>query len=253
MLIRFMVCDTDTKFLDVLSATLHEMFDPCSIEYMYGPSALEVSLRSDTGGADVLITEIELRGQNAIDIIAKYMRPSMSLQVIYMTSKIQYCTEVYETPHCGFMLKPLKWEKLFRDVSRAIRQLEHSKADGITLKFNGSLRIIKAGSLLYAESRGHVVHVITDSEDIGIYEGMEKFSKRMDMRFLRCHKGYLVNMDRVRQYCGDCFLMDNGERVPISQSRRKKVREVFLAYMGNAAASGSFPAAASINRLKVTP
>lgn len=238
MLIRFMVCDTDTKLLDVLSSTLHKMFDPCSVEYMYGPSALEVSLRSDTGGAGVLITEIELRGRNAIDIISKYMRPSMSIQVIYMTSNIQYCTEVYETPHCGFLLKPLKRDKLLRDVSRALKQLERSKSDGITLKCNGSLRIIDAGSFLYAESHGHVVHVITDSENIGIYEGMERFSRRMDVRFLRCHKGYLVNMDRVRQYCGNCFLMDNGERVPISQSKRKRVREVFLAYVENMAISG---------------
>ena len=42
---RFMICDTDTEFLDKLAAALHNNFDPCSIEYMYGPSALEVSLR----------------------------------------------------------------------------------------------------------------------------------------------------------------------------------------------------------------
>ena len=61
-MIRFIICDTDTDFLGKLAIALHHNFDPCSVEYMYGPSALEVSLRSDSGGADVLLTEIELRG-----------------------------------------------------------------------------------------------------------------------------------------------------------------------------------------------
>ena len=67
-MIRFMICDTDPEFLNKLAATLHNNFDPCTVEYMYGPSALEVSLRSDSGGADVLLTEIELRDQSSISI-----------------------------------------------------------------------------------------------------------------------------------------------------------------------------------------
>lgn len=76
-MIRFMICDTDTDFLGKLAIALHHNFDPCSVEYMYGPSALEVSLRSDSGGADVLLTEIELRGYNAISIIAQYLKESI--------------------------------------------------------------------------------------------------------------------------------------------------------------------------------
>lgn len=130
---RFMICDTDTEFLDKLAAALHNNFDPCSIEYMYGPSALEVSLRSDSGGADVLLTEIELRDNNSISIIAKYLKESSPLQIIYMTPKIEYCTEVYDTRHCGFLLKPVKLENLLRNVRRAIQLLEIQKDNGIQM------------------------------------------------------------------------------------------------------------------------
>lgn len=130
---RFIICDTDTAFLDRLAAALHSSFDPCRVEYLYGPDALEVSLRSGGRGADVLLTEIELRGRSAISIIQKYMKPSVPLQVIYMTSKVEYCTEVYETRHCGFLLKPVKLELLLRDVNRACRQLEAQKNSGIVI------------------------------------------------------------------------------------------------------------------------
>ena len=217
-----------------LAAALHHNFDPCSVEYMYGPSALEVSLRSDSGGADVLLTEIELRGYNAISIIAQYLKESSPLQIIYMTPKIEYCTEVYETRHCGFLLKPIRLERLVRDVQRALRLLEEKKAKGIVVQQGSSLHILSPQSLLYAESHGRVLKIVTDSEIIETYDKMDHFSFQLDKRFLQCHKSYLVNMERVKRYCGDSFLMGNETTIPISQSRRKTVRQQFLDYMGNA-------------------
>ena len=233
-MIRFMICDTDVDFLGKLAAALHHNFDPCSVEYRYRPSALEVSLRSDSGGADVLLTEIELRGYNAISIIAQYLKESSPLQIIYMTPKIEYCTEVYETRHCGFLLKPIRLERLVRDVQRALRLLEEKKAKGIVVQRGSSLHILSPQSLLYAESHGRVLKIVTDSEIIETYDKMDHFSFQLDKRFLQCHKSYLVNMERVKRYCGDSFLMVNETTIPISQSRRKTVRQQFLDYMGNA-------------------
>lgn len=234
-MIRFMICDTDAEFLNKLASALHRYFDPCSVEYMYGPSALEVSLRSDSGGADVLLTEIELRGSNSISIIAQYLKESSPLQVIYMTPKIEYCTEVYDTRHCGFLLKPVKLERLIRDVQRALRLLESRKADGIVVQQGGGFHILSPQSLLYVESHGRVLRIVTDSEVLETYDKIDHFAFKLDKRFLQCHKSCLVNMDRVKRYCGDSFLMCDGATVPVSQSRRKAVRQQFLDYMGDAA------------------
>lgn len=234
-MIRFMICDTDAEFLNKLAAALHSHFDPCSVEYMFGPSALEVSLRSDSGGADVLLTEIELRGHNAISIIAQYLKDSSPLQIIYMTSKIEYCTEVYETRHCGFLLKPIKLDRLLRDVRRALNLLEKQMNSGIVVQQRGGFHIISPQSLHYVESHGRVLKLITDCEMLEIYDKLDRFSFQLDKRFLQCHKSFLVNMERVKRYRGDSFLMCDGSTIPISQSKRKEVRQQFLAYMGSAA------------------
>lgn len=233
-MIRFMICDTDTVFLEKLAAALHNNFDPCTVEYLYGPSALEVSLRSDSGGADVLLTEIELRGVSSISIIQKFMKQSSPLQVIYMTPKMEYCTEVYDTKHCGFLLKPVKLELLIRDVRRACRLLELQKANGIVIQQGSGIRILTPQSLLYVESHGRILKVTTDEESLETYDKITHLSYQLDKRFLQCHKSYLVNMERVKRYCGDGFQMANGYFVPISQSKRKEVREHFLNYMGSA-------------------
>lgn len=234
-MIRFMICDTDVAFLDRLANVLHHSFAPCSVQYLYGPSALEVSLRSDSGGADVLLTEIELRKENAISILGQFLTESSPLQVIYMTSKIEYCTEVYDTRHCGFLIKPISIEQLLKNVTRALHTLESQKAHGILVQRGGRSHILAPQSILYLESHSRILRIVTDNEILETYDKIERFAFRLDKRFLQCHKSYMVNMERVKEYCGSSFLMCNGAILPISQSKRKEVRQQFLSYMGSTA------------------
>ena len=104
---RFLVCDTDTDYAGRVAAALHRLYEPCSVQYMYGPDALEVALRANSGAGDILLTEVELRGRNSIDIIGRHLKASSPLQVIYVTAQIEYCSQVYETRHSGFLLKPV--------------------------------------------------------------------------------------------------------------------------------------------------
>ena len=232
---RFMICDTDVEFLQKLAGVLHQLYDPCTVEYMYGPSALEASLAADAGGADILITEIELRSKSAIDIIERNLKPSSPLQIIYMTPKMDYCTEVYRTRHCGFLMKPVQKQMLKRDIARATKLLEMRKEHGIVIQKNSSIYVVDMLSLLYVESQGRTIRVYTDSEVLETYDKIANLNYRLDRRFLQCHKSYLINMERVQKYCGDKFIMSNGAEIPISQSKRKEVRAKFLEYMGDAA------------------
>lgn len=230
-MIRFMVCDTDVDFAYRIAKALHHWYEFCSVQYLYGPSALEASLQSDSGGADVLITEIELRGKNAIDIVAENLQNSSPLQVVYMTEKMDFCTDVYRTRHSGFLVKPIRLEKLKMSMEWALQTLKTRKSEGVMLQRAGNMYVVSPQSILFAESSGRLMTVVTDTEKIEIYGKISDLAAKVDQRFIQCHKSYLVNMERVKQYCGDFFLMENGSMVPVSQSRRKVIRESFLTYV----------------------
>jgi DNA-binding LytR/AlgR family response regulator len=229
---RFVVCDDDIAFVEQLASMLHACYSACTVEHMYGPEALEASLREDSSGADVLLVDIELRGKSSIDLIKKYLKPSSPLQIIYVTGYMHYCTAVYDTKHCSFLVKPITLETLRHAVELALAALERDRETGVSVKTNGGVRIVYIPSLLYAESHGRCLSLVSDEERVEIYEKMDDFRDGLDRRFVSCHKSYLVNMDRVRQFCGNVFIMDNGQTIPISQTRRKEVREIFARYMG---------------------
>jgi DNA-binding LytR/AlgR family response regulator len=231
-MLHFRICDTDVKFLEGLALMLHQLYDPCSVEYMYGPDVLEVSLRCAKGCADVLLTEVELREKRSIDLINRYQSDSDSMRVIYMTGNIQYCTEVYETRHSGFLLKPLDQEALKKAVDRALRELRRERGHSICVQHGRNLHVIEFSALQRAESRGRVLRLFTEKEQIEIYGKISDLCANLDQRFLWCHKSHLINMDYVRSYTVESFCMRDGTVVPISQSHRKAVRENFLTYVG---------------------
>ena len=233
---RFLVCDTYTDYAGRVAAALHRLYEPCSVQYMYGPDALEVALRANSGAGDILLTEVELRGRNSIDIIGRHLKASSPLQVIYVTAQIEYCSQVYETRHSGFLLKPVNLDLFQKAVARAMESLRQAKATGIAVQRGGTIHVVSSVCLLYMESRGRVVRLCTDEEILESYDKLDTLTGQMDERFLQCHKSYVVNMDRVRQFQGDRFLMENGVEIPISQSRRKDVRQRFLAYLGKSPA-----------------
>lgn len=229
---RFLVCDTDIDFVSRVATTLHQLYDPCSVQYIYGPEALKATLLANSSSGDILITEIDLRGYSSIDIISRYLKASSPLQVIYVTAQIEYCTQVYETRHSGFLIKPIPIDLLQRAVERALMEVKQAKNTSVVVQRGGTIHVVSAASILYVESRGHVIRLVTDEEQLQSYEKLNNLTIQMDERFLQCHKSYLVNLDRVRQFRGDSFIMENGVQIPISQSRRKEVRQYFLDYLG---------------------
>jgi len=45
-------------------------------------------------------------------------------------------------------------------------------------------------------------------------------------QFVKIHRSYLINCNHVSIFKYDEIVMSNGEALPISQSRRKKIREI---------------------------
>lgn len=50
-------------------------------------------------------------------------------------------------------------------------------------------------------------------------------------QFLVCNRGVLINMDEVRSFDGECFVMNDGQRFAVRLSEKTQIRERFCDYM----------------------
>ncbi len=132
----------------------------------------------------------------------------------------------------GFITLPLEAGVL----SRYLRKIEELKEEAqlLTVKVRGKDSYIRMENILYMESRKHVANVHTDGGIVTTYEKLSSLLPRLPGNFVQVHKSYLVNADRVSLAEQNTLILDNGERIPVSRSRKNEVKERLMRMGGNA-------------------
>lgn len=231
---RFVVCDDDRENAAAVGGLLSSIYgETGAVKYIRTGEALAELLMSDSD-TDVLLLDIELGPVNSIELVKEHLRGSSALQIVYISGFVHYCTDVYDTRHISFLSKPVDKAKLQKAVDSALAAGRALRESGISVQEGSVVHIIPTHSLIYTESLARCLHLVTDDEELDVYEKTSDLAKRLPVAFLQCHKSFIVNLQRVKKFRGDTFLMDNGQSVPISQSRRKAVREAFLRYLEGA-------------------
>lgn len=72
---------------------------------------------------------------------------------------------------------------------------------------------------------------LTSSEVIDFYGRIEELEKKLDSRFFRCHRSFLINLQHLRGYKSRTAYMENGEEIPVSRLRGKAFSAAVLQYM----------------------
>lgn len=178
----------------------------------------------------ILLMDICLKDGNGIDAVAKLQTICPHLNVIYITGEITYCSDVYETTHCGFLVKPVSLLKL----QQALRRTQKNNSFAQPFSFQSGHKIIKIylDDILYFEKRLRKIVVFTNQGNFDFYGKFEDLMPQLDSRMIQCHNSFIVNMDCVHQFDTDKFLLNNNDNViPISRRRASEVKKKFLHYL----------------------
>ena len=86
---------------------------------------------------------------------------------------------------------------------------------------------VPLSQISYVEAREKKIFICTRSESFGFYDTIDHMLETLPDNFLRCHRSFIVNMDKVKKvHLSDNMIeLDTGESVPLSRSCKKAVRE----------------------------
>ncbi|NLJ58944.1 MAG: response regulator transcription factor [Tissierellia bacterium] len=179
---------------------------------------------------ELIFLDIELREINGVEV-GKKIREELEdeiTQIVYISGKESYAMELFDVRPLNFLIKPLNSEKieLVLKTARKIMQTSNKFYEYKigNVNFNVLLR-----DVLYFESRGRKVRIITKDDEIEYYGKLSEVEEKLkDNKFLSIHKSYLINYKHVIEYSYEYVRMSNNEQLSISQNNRKAVREKLL-------------------------
>ena len=227
---KIIVCDDDVVTRNsIRDMILAEDHDAQVILY---ESASEVLYNHD---ADLIILDIQMDGINGIEA-AKLLRESgCASPIIFISAVHDYVFEAFEVEALWYLVKPVDQKKFHHVYERAKKIILKSKeAPCETVLFHSKSKnySLKKDQIIYAESDGKKVILHTGSDRVEIYASMYEVEEKLGEGFFRCHRGFIVNMNRIRSYTGKEIVTSSGDVLLISRDRYRDFVNSYMAFIG---------------------
>lgn len=229
---RIAICDDEARYRQII----HEKLLRDSIRHDYEAeiaeyeSGAELLAAMEKGySADVFFLDIQMEGgEDGIQVGRALRRRGEDGLIVYITGFIDYVQTGYEVRAFRYLLKSQIAECLPK-VLGDIRQ----ELSGNSYRFHAggeSLRVDKR-DILYLESRIRILRLVTAEREYRFYDDLDHAGRELGESFLRCHRSFLVNMDRIRKYSGSEIVLEGDISIPISRSYGKTAKQRLMLEM----------------------
>lgn len=130
----------------------------------------------------------------------------------------------------GYLIKPLDSSVLTCYLDKIYRT--SSLKSFFTFFIRGQQISVLTEAVLYLESRNHTVVIHTDDTDYIVYDKLSDLSEQLPPVFVRCHKSFLVNMNRIQRLNGNEIWLSEELIVPVSKRYLVQTRDAFFRHIG---------------------
>ncbi|MHC1746876.1 MAG: LytR/AlgR family response regulator transcription factor [Cellulosilyticaceae bacterium] len=186
------------------------------------------------GGAtyDLIFLDIELKLLSGVEVGMRIREEmdNQTVQIVYISAKDTYYRQLFEVRPMHFLDKPIDANKIIKDIKMALK-LSNKLEKTFCYKQGHEVHKKLIKDIYYFESMDRQVKIVsTDGEDIFYAKLQDVFKQVEKYHFLYIHKSFVANYDYVIKFKYEELIMSNYIHLPISQPRRKKIRELQLKY-----------------------
>ncbi|HSI69283.1 MAG TPA: LytTR family DNA-binding domain-containing protein [Gillisia sp.] len=157
-------------------------------------------------------------------------------QIIFVTGKTKYAFKAFDYDAVDYIHKPVTKDRFNNAVSKAIN-LHNLKNHGtpledenfIFVKSNLKNRKVFLNKLKYIEALGDYVKFVTEKDTFVVLATMKSFEEQLPPdQFLRIHKSYIVNLEKVERYNSKNIEIDK-QQIPLSRHKKSNLIDALSA------------------------
>lgn len=233
-MIRVAICEDEKDTQLLIENYIHNILKNINIEYEIQKYDLgEELLESNLKDIDILLLDIQMGQINGMDTARKIREVDNKMEIIFITSLIDYVQEGYEVRAYRYLLKPIELEELKKHLLTCIKEIEN-KNSYILIKNKSNTYKIYSNEIKYIEVQKKNMSIHTTNKTFEVIYSLEKIEKDINLdKFVRCHKSFIVNLSYVENIKSNTIILESGEEVPVSRYRYKEVKEKFLKFLGD--------------------
>lgn len=184
---------------------------------------------------DIIFLDIEMKYLNGLETAKRIREVDTTTLLIYITSHTKYAVEAYSVRPFQFIVKPFDMKLVEEYFQSAIKELETNPRYFRYLWKKKSYKIA-VNDIVYFESQGRKI-LINTIDNVYTYNAklnnIEIELTKSGLEFWRIHQSYLVNRKNILEIEFQRLHLVTGDILPISEDRRKLIREKYLNKIGD--------------------
>lgn len=224
------ICEDERYILEELRKKVEKYINRKSLDasiktFMSGEELLKAKKKFD-----IILLDLMLPGIDGLEVARQI---SCRSRIIFVTSYREYAVEAFDANAVHYLVKPVTEERLFLALDRAVNQTEQMDNQSLTLMKSGKTQVIFIRDILYCEVFNHQVRIHTVHGTYDYFGTLDMLETKLDERFFRCHRSFVVNMSCVAGQEKGVAILTNGEKIFISRRKQTDFIQRLLNFLKN--------------------
>lgn len=187
----------------------------------------------DNGMFDLIFLDIAMKRMNGLEVASQIREHDYITAIIFISQYDDYYKEAYDVHPFHFLSKPIG-QNLINHVMDSFMQMKMQDKETYSFHVNKAQYTLHLSEILYFGSERRKIIIICKNATYMFYGKLDDVQRQLEnknIRFIRIHQSYLVNMKHIREYRYTDLIMSNGDVLLISRDRRKNVRSIHMLSM----------------------
>ncbi len=196
---------------------------------------------------DLVFLDVQMPKLDGFEVLELIDAPAA---VVFVTAFDQYAMKAFDAAAVDYLLKPFSCDRLRASLARVRTRLRESApaaapqnlraaarapgefVDRIVVKEGPRVQVIPVGKLDYAEAQDDYICLRSEGKTWLKQQTISSLETGLDpRRFLRLHRSYLVNVDRIVRIDANTkdtwtAVLTDGSKIPVSRGGYVRFREV---------------------------
>ncbi|MEX0273704.1 MAG: LytR/AlgR family response regulator transcription factor [Flavobacteriaceae bacterium] len=151
-------------------------------------------------------------------------------QIILTTVSPDYALKAFDHDVTDYLLKPVSTARFKTAVKKAVsnhldRRLDVAEETHIFVNSNFKKIKVVVKDIKWVEGLGDYIKIDTLTDSILVLSTMKSFIEKLpEEKFLRVHKSYIINLDRVQRF-NSSQVEIHGQTLPVSRHKKEALEE----------------------------
>ncbi len=190
---------------------------------------------------EIIFLDINIPSLDGILLAKSISKFSIKPYIVFITAYKEHAAEAFEIEAFDYILKPYSESRIVSMLKKLENANSHEEnnlnknsiSNKINLWKNEKIIVVDMDDIYYCTAAERITHVFTKNNEYSVSLSMSEFYDKLPKdKFFRCHRSYIVNINRIREIIPwfnntyNLKLQDIDYEVPVSRSNIKEFKQI---------------------------